>query len=85
MCVNTFDNDIITVKNMSSMDESYDDLWNAKKPMKIWLPVPEESSDSHIIDWIGKEIEGKLKGVLKIHFYQQDFIKCEHWRRRTML
>ena len=34
VCVNTFDNDILTVKNMSSTDDSYEDLWKAKKPVK---------------------------------------------------
>ena len=68
VCLKTFDNDIIIVKNMSSTDKPYNELWKAKKPVKIRLSVPKESSDSHIIDSIAKETEGKLKGVLKIHF-----------------
>ena len=42
--------------------------------VKIRLSVPKESSDSRIIDSVAKEIEGKLKGVLKVHFHQQDFL-----------
>ena len=56
-CVNAFDNDceIITVKNMSSTNELYDELWKAKKLVKIRLHVPKESSDSQTIDLIAKE------------------------------
>ena len=50
VCVNTFDNDIITVKSVSSTDESYDELWKAKKLVKIRLSVPKESSDSRIVE-----------------------------------
>ena len=68
MCVNIFDNKIITMKYISSTDESYDELCKAKKPVKFRLPVLNESSDSRIADLIAREIEGKLKGVLIIHF-----------------
>ena len=45
MCVKTCDNGNSTVKNMSSTDESYDELWKAKKLLKIRLSVPKERSD----------------------------------------
>ena len=50
LCINTFDNDIITVKNMTSTDESCDELRKAKKPVKIRLSVPKKSSDSRITE-----------------------------------
>jgi len=70
-CVNTFNNDTITMENNCSKDPSscpvkYD-LLNATKPVKVWL-TPMDDIPIDAVSSLTKEIEEKFQDVLQLNF-----------------